>query len=390
VEYDVAIVGAGPAGSTTARSCAKAGLRTLLLEKEKLPRHKPCGGGLTENALSLLDFDVRDVIEGECYDAVFNYEDITVDIKTPFRVTSFTSRDRFDMLLTEKAVDAGTELRDSEKVTGVSRTKDSVRIRTDGGEYDAHVVVGADGANSVVAGCVRGRLRSSEVGLALEAQIPATPVQLEEFDTLRAYLGLVPQGYGWVFPKRDRITVGIGCRLSSFRNPHQVFRGFMRKVGLDEDTAYHAHLLPFGGYDRPIVSDRVLLVGDAAGFVDPFSGEGIAYAIKSGLIAAEAIGSAYEKGDLTKAGLYSYERACYSSFGKHLRAALRVSDFAYGHMNLFGRALARNRSFWYKSLEVYANRITYEEFMLWLLPRVPYYGLQMMQEKVHPKADASL
>ncbi len=370
VEYDVAVVGAGPSGSTAARYCAKAGLRTLLIEKDALPRPKVCGGGLTEKTLSFLDFDAGGVIEGECWSIVFCYGDTRLEVEAPFRIMSYTTRSRFDALLAEKAASAGAELAEGEVVESVSVGPSSAHLRTSEGTYEARIVVGADGVGSVVAPLVRERLRAHEVFLALEADVPD-----ETVDTVRTYFDRVPYGYGWVFPKRDSLSAGVCCRLSDFKNPERVFRGLMAAVGLPENTPYGAHLIPFGGFRRPTSAERILLVGDAAGFADPLTGEGIRYAIQSGKIAAETIVGACSAGDFSNAYLRAYEQACFRSFGGDLSLALRLSRRIYGMREAIGRNLSKGGPLLQKALGVYANRVTYREFMQYLLPKMPQYSL---------------
>ncbi|MEA3255385.1 MAG: FAD-dependent monooxygenase [Candidatus Altiarchaeota archaeon] len=112
VKYDVVVVGAGPAGATAGRGCALKGFNTLILEKERLPRYKPCGGAVSTKALSLLDFKIRDeLIEKECYGIRFHYGKYVIEARKPYKLAIFTSRDKFDMYLAEKAIDAGAELR---------------------------------------------------------------------------------------------------------------------------------------------------------------------------------------------------------------------------------------------------------------------------------------
>jgi geranylgeranyl reductase family protein len=348
-------------------------LKTLLLEKEKLPRHKPCGGAITEQTRSLLDVDCGRVIENECFGVRFRYGRREVEVRTPFRITSFASREKFDMLLSDAAADAGAHLRDSECVRSIIPRNDSIRIKTEKGEYDAKAVVGADGTSSLIAAYVRRRFLPREVAFALESEVLSGTVDSIDPDVAQVYFGLVPSGYGWVFPKEDTLALGVACRLSDFKKPKDVFRGFLRRLGLDEDTPFHAHMIPDGSIRRPLVADRILLAGDAAGFADPFTGEGIAYAIKSGRLAAAALAEAHLSGDFSAAGLRGYEKNCFSSITRPLRMARRVSDAAFGHMDLFGRALTQNAPLLCKSLEVYANRISYPELLRWFLARLPYY-----------------
>lgn len=382
--YDIVVVGAGPAGSTTARHCAKRGLKTLLLEKKKFPRYKPCGGGVTEQASSLLGFDIKKVIEKECYGVKFIYNQQETEVQTPFKITSFTSRESFDLLLAEEAASSGAEFHDSEAVKSIIPRSESVEVITEKNVYKAKAVVGADGINSRIAAYVRRKLSRDEVTLALEAEVSSNPESLG-LDTAVACFGIVPYGYGWVFPKKDSLSVGVGCRLSLFKNPRLVFKTLMQKLNLDEKTPYQAHLIPDGSIMLPSTADRMLLVGDAAGFADPFSGEGITYAIKSGQIAAYVLSKADETGDYNKANLQQYEKICYNTFGRQLQNARRVADVIYKHIDVFGRSLEKSRPLMYKSLEVYSGKITYSDLVRWFLARLPYYYVEHMIQGFNEK-----
>ncbi|MBU4406627.1 MAG: FAD-dependent monooxygenase, partial [Candidatus Altiarchaeota archaeon] len=171
MKYDVIVVGSGPAGSTAARECALRGLNTLVIEKEKLPRHKPCGGAVSSKALSLLDFKIRnDLVERECYGSRLHYGGYEIEARKPYRIGIFTSRDEFDMYLVEKAIDANAELKDAESVKSLTIGDSSVVVRTDKGTYKASAVIGADGVNSGVANYVRPRYNTNEVALAMETE----------------------------------------------------------------------------------------------------------------------------------------------------------------------------------------------------------------------------
>jgi geranylgeranyl reductase family protein len=377
MDYDVIVVGAGPGGSTAARQCALSGMKTLLLEREKLPRYKTCGGGITSRAISLLDFKIKDdLIEGECYGVRVRYRNREMEIKTPFRITVLTSRDRFDMYLTEKAVDAGAELRDCERVTSLDLTNDCVTVKTEGNRYNASAVIGADGVNSAVSRYVRERFTPTEVALALEAEIPVSADKIGDPGMLSAYFGYTPRGYGWVFPKRDHLSVGIAGVLSGFRNPRGIFTNFLRRLNLDTHVKYHAHLIPFGGYNRTTSSDRILLVGDAAGFVDPIFGEGISYAINSGRIAADVLADAQERGDFSRWKLKEYDNLCYNAFGRYLKDALKISQHIHKHPGVFIKMIASNKPLLNKAISIPAGRTDYGEFRRWFLIRIPYYCIR--------------
>src|SRR4030042_2159161 len=128
-DYDVIVVGGGPGGSTAARYCAKAGLKTLLIEKERLPRYKPCGGCLSAKTVRLLGFDLTAVIENTIYGAKFTYcskDPFFIESKSP--IAFLVMRDRFDQFLIDRASEAGTEILDGEKVTKVEEGSDGEKV----------------------------------------------------------------------------------------------------------------------------------------------------------------------------------------------------------------------------------------------------------------------
>jgi geranylgeranyl reductase family protein len=300
--YDAIVVGAGPAGSTTAYRLARAGARVCLLDRATFPRDKPCGGGLTFRAVRELPFSVEPVVEdvvdrlelGLSYGRRF-----TRQSREPLIL--MTQRRRLDAFLAERAAEAGAEFRDGAKVTAVS-PDGSVDV---GGErLTADVVVGADGANGV-SQRVSGPM--PELGVALEGN-----VRHEDIDAARyrgravVELGVVPGGYAWVFPKGDHVNVGVGGWASEGPHLRERLAALCRAYGIAEERVVQlrGHRLPMRGARRRCVNGRVLLVGDAAGLVDPLSGDGMYEAFVSGRLAAEAVLS----GD-TRAYAGSFDRA---------------------------------------------------------------------------------
>ncbi|MBN2014492.1 MAG: geranylgeranyl reductase family protein [Candidatus Altiarchaeota archaeon] len=377
MKYDVVVVGAGPAGSTAARQCALKGLKTLLLEKEKLPRYKPCGGAVSEKSLSLLDFKInKELVERECYGAILKYGRYGIKARKPYRFGILTSRDKFDFYLTEKAVNAGVELHDSEKVRSLNVLDSHVVVKTDKTSYNASSVIGADGVNSIVSRQVRDRFAPAELGLSFEAALPYDVDNLEDPDLIRTFFGCAPGGYGWVFPKREHLSVGIVGILSRFKEPKRAFTDFMEKRGLDPSVRFQTHLIPLGGYKRETCSDRIILVGDAAGYADPFLWEGIQYAIHSGKIAAGVISGSYGGGDFSNDRLSIYKKDCFKAFGENLEHSLEFSRLIHQYPNILIRLVASNEPLISRYLDTAVGRLGYRAYRNWLLLRVPYYLLQ--------------
>jgi geranylgeranyl reductase family protein len=263
-------VGAGPAGSTAAFSLARAGARVLLLDKARFPRDKPCGGGLTTRALRLLPFSVAPVIEEEVdvFELRLGYRRRFVR-RTREPLVVMTQRRRLDAFLVEQAQEAGAQFRDGATADGI----------------DATVVIAADGVNGSFA-----RSAGHVHEVALEANVPYGPISRARY-ARRAVVefGIVPGGYGWVFPKGDHVNVGVGGWFH--QGPH--LRGHLARLcrahHIPEDalTEVRGYRLPLRRPGFSPVNSRTALVGDAAGLVDPVSGDGIYEAFLSAQLAAE-------------------------------------------------------------------------------------------------------
>jgi geranylgeranyl reductase family protein len=377
----VIIIGAGPAGAIASKTCAEKGISTLLLEKRGIPRFKLCGGAVTISALSHLDFVIeKDLIERECYGARVHFKNHQIEVRRRSQMAILVSRDKFDAHIVSKAVDAGVVLYEEEKVTSITQNQSKVVVETNKGEYNAKVAIGADGVNSIVSKQVRESYKPHELGLGIAADIPATNEEVNEYieNEVAFHYGITKFGYGWVFPKEKHFSVGVAGILPSMKNPRNIFMAFIKKLGFRTDVATHAHLIPSGGYEREVCSDRLILVGDAAGFVDPFYGEGIKYAFISGKLAAERVVESYENEDFSKSALDSYKRSCYKQFGANLEYSLRLTRLVNNYPKIFFRLLSSNKSVLDKELEIVAERMRYKEYLRWLIPRVPYFMLKAL------------
>jgi len=274
--FDVAVVGAGPAGSTAAYRLAAAGKRVLLVDKARFPRDKPCGGGLTLRAVKQLPFSVEPVVE----DVVDRFE-LRLGYGSSFERASteplcfMTQRRRLDDFLARTAADAGAEFRD-----GVTMTVDELRRAAD-------VIVGADGVNGMTARAFE-LARDHGHGVALEGN---APLDARYRGRLVLELGVVPGGYGWVFPKGDHVNFGVGGWESEGPKLRAHLRRLCEVHGADFDalTDLRGYRLPFRRATSTFAREDVLLVGDAAGLIDPLSGDGMYEAFVSGRIAAEQI-----------------------------------------------------------------------------------------------------
>jgi len=276
--FDAVVVGGGPAGSTTAWRLADAGASVLLVDKARFPRDKPCGGGLTMRAVRQCPVDPTPVVE-EQVDLVelrFRYGDSVVRrTKTP--VVWMTQRRRLDAFLLDAAREKGVEVREETTI--------------DPADAAADVVVGADGANGTVArafGLGDGIVR----GVAFEGNVAHGVVDRERFARRAVIeLGGIPGGYGWVFPKGDHVNVGVGAWEHEGPRIREHLRHLCEAHGIEPAQLEHlrGHRLPLRRPGTKIGGERVLLVGDAAGLIDPVSGDGMYECFVSSRLAATAV-----------------------------------------------------------------------------------------------------
>jgi len=380
-QYDVIVIGAGPSGAIASKTCAGNGLKTLLLDKEGIPRFKLCGGAVSTSALSHLDFGIKkDLIERECYGERAHFKNHQIEVRTKSRMAILVSRDKFDAYLVSKAVDAGVALHEAEKATSIRPEQSRIVVETNKERYNAKVVIGADGVNSIASNYVRDSYKPDELGFCIAAEIPASNEEVDEYieNAIDIHYGLTNFGYGWVFPKEKHFSVGLCGLLSSMKNSRNIFIAFIKKLGFSTDVVTHAHLIPAGGYEREVCSDRIILVGDAAGFVDPYHGEGIKYAFMSGKLAAERVVESYENDEFSKSALDSYKRACYSLFGENLKYSLRLIRLMNKFPNISFKLILSNKVILDKWFGVPTEGMEYKEYIRWLIPRVPYYMLKTL------------
>jgi geranylgeranyl reductase family protein len=290
--YDVLVVGAGPAGSATAIHLARGGARVLLVDKARFPRDKPCGGGLTGRALRAAPCSVDPVVEH-----VVETFELRLDYRRKFErncgapMILMTQRRRLDAYLAEQAAEAGAEFRDDTRVDDLVIGLDGMDARVGGVRVHADTVVGADGANGVVArsaGLGDGIVR----GVALEGNVSWDELDSDRYRARAVVeLGVVPGGYAWVFPKGDHANLGVGgwhTEGPRLRD-HLARLADAHRVPFEKLTEVKGHRLPMRAIGSEPAAGRVLLAGDAAGLVDPLSGDGMYEAFVSGKLAAEAI-----------------------------------------------------------------------------------------------------
>jgi geranylgeranyl reductase family protein len=267
-----------------------------------MPRLKPCGGGFPEKTRSLYDFDLSGVIETTVRETTISLRsDRRMHICRPEGMGFMVMRDKFDALVAGKAAAAGVDFHEEESCKSIERDGERWLVKTDKGSYSADFLVGADGVPSRTAKMLGLMESFDRYGVAISAELKVSDKQLEQQGP-RVHFDFhcAPKGYGWVFPKTDHLSVGVfttfhkakglKAALDAFIEGHENLRGYLEMIYC------RAGLIPRGGVYRRLVTKGALLAGDAAAMCDPFFGEGIYYAARSGIMACEAILRAIKEG----------------------------------------------------------------------------------------------
>lgn len=358
--YDAIVVGGGPAGSTAARCLAQAGASVLLLDRARFPRDKPCGGAMSVRAASCQEMDLSPLVERTVTGVRFCLRlGPAFERRYEEPLTYMTQRCRLDAYLVEGATRAGATFRDGEPVRGLevalnggragggsgSSLARAVIVRAGEGSFAARAVIGADGANGVVGRAV-GLRPQTEEAIALEGNVPCPDGVPEAWEELVGLdLGGLAGGYGWVFPKGDHLNVGVGAWKYAGFTLRPKLAALCRRYGFDAEglEGLRGHPLPVRVPGSEIARGPVALVGDAAGLVDPLSGEGMRMAFLSGRMAAEAVLRflAGEAEDLS-----SYQRAVDRRLQPELTASRKLQEMFHFAPPPYVAVIQRSDRFW--------------------------------------------
>src|SRR5215510_10852871 len=227
--YDAVVVGLGPAGASAAYELSRAGLSVLAIDKQPHPRYKVCGGGLSVRIEQLLDPEFKSVVEGTIFGIQFSYQgqqSILIESSRP--IAYMVMRDRFDHHLVQQARRAGTDVHEGEKPRSFRHMPNGVEVTTDRGRYHAPVLIGADGANSQVAQHLfPGRRARCIPALESELEIGQAP-QYPGQGKVLIDIGACSMGYAWIFPKQERLSVGVGEFQNKTASLKKTFDRFVR------------------------------------------------------------------------------------------------------------------------------------------------------------------
>jgi geranylgeranyl reductase family protein len=329
VIYDVIVVGLGPGGSVAARMLAEHGMRVIAFDKECMPRYKPCGGALSARVLRELDVDLATVIQATIYGGAFTFrgaDQFSAHFHEP--VVYMVMRPQFDQLLSQCARRKGALIHEGERVHTIRQRDTDVEVTTSRGIYRAAWLIGADGARGTVRHSVTQESRVVPIS-GLEAEVTATQHVIQHYTHQVALdFGEVPNGYSWIFPKSDHLSVGTAGALRQVAHPRDFLRRFLTSNGLSTSTneKIYGHVIPtFLGGRLHVQRQRILLIGDAAQLVDPFLGEGIYYAVKSARIASHTL---LDCAPQSHTAGQQYEKRLHGLLDE-LRIALKIARLVY-------------------------------------------------------------
>lgn len=291
--FDVAIIGSGPSGAATAFKLAEKGIATVLIEKETLPRYKTCGGGFVFRGRKMLPFDISSAVEREFnqIEVYFSGQDLHLSSTREQPIISMVMRDTFDKLIVDEAKKKGVVLLENHKVEDLI-FGETICIKTSQTTLQAKFIIAADGALSPTAKMAGWTKETRKLIPALEYEVEVLPEDWERLSKeVRFDIDFVPHGYAWSFPKKNHLSLGVASARRDKINLKKIYQAYLLELGITHIVSESAHgfQIPVSARKDGFVKNNVFLIGDAAGFADPITAEGISNAIYTGFLVADAL-----------------------------------------------------------------------------------------------------
>jgi len=374
--FDVIIIGAGPGGSAAAYLLAGSGMRVALIDKAAFPRDKLCGGMLSERTekvyRSIFGDRWQDAHEFSSSGARFFHKARLLNEVSNYRKIYFTTRTSLDHHLVQLACAQGATL--MEQTCAVTLEPESGLVRlTNGAALQGDFIIGADGVFGMAAKNLSFPLQKDKLATALEIEFPRQG-RMADLSRPEIYFGVVRWGYGWVLPKKDTLTIGIAGLAQKNHSIQESFRAFLNQVCSHVPAIkWKGHPIPFCNFKLRPGRANTLLVGDAAGFVEPVTGEGISFAMQSAGYAAHAILDAARNGD-PKSALRHYQRR-YKQMARLLTQATWMRYFIFSDFSerLFVNVLQRSRSAIHRYMDLAADEMDYTDYSKFLIKKLAFH-----------------
>ena len=341
----MAVVGGGPAGLAAASASAAAGARTIVLERAEHPRYKTCGGGLLGVSQAAVAGQITLPVRDEVRSATFTLRGGSEFSRSNAEpLLAMVVRDEFDAALLGRAEENGAVVRQRAQVRAIDQADGHAAARlADGTSVTATVMIGADGSSGVAARHVGAAFAQVDLGLELEIAVPE-PVGRRWAGRLLLDWGEIPGSYGWVFPKGERLTVGVIAARGQGDATKAYLREFVGRLGLAgyEAVRDSGHLTRCRTDQSPLRRGRVIVAGDAAGLLEPWTREGISFALRSGALAGEHAAKAATGGDpaATESSLDGYAAAVNATLVPDMRAGRVLLSAFTRHAGTFHKGLS--------------------------------------------------
>ncbi|NUN63926.1 geranylgeranyl reductase family protein [Pseudanabaena biceps] len=298
--YDSIVVGAGPSGGSASYHLAKRGRSVLLLEKESLPRYKPCGGALSPIIQEWFDFDFSPAVSLKLNKINYTWqmgspEMVEIATKEPVWMVR---RDIFDHYLVQQAQKLGVELRDRTNVNGIEWKSDRWLVKTDNDVFEAKYLIAADGAKGQMSKWLGFKEPKRRKGVMLEVKADLSQQVGQNLfaDKLNSNFdfGSMQNGFVWSFPKADGYSIGSTTFMGNEKQDlFEICSTYVNHVGLEKaEVEQSEHPICLWNGNQSLHTQNALLTGETACILDPFTAEGIRPSLFTGMLAGQAIDEA--------------------------------------------------------------------------------------------------